>query len=308
MGAAESERLSGLRILHIMSMQPKAPGRAPFFRHVCLPRPRLFSLLAGLAISCGATTAIAEPLAWTGSLAAGARYSELQEMNVAGNRIVREHGWLPGLDGVLATSIGAASLDIEAQYHDGVITYDGQSQFGQPLRSSTRQRFATLGVAGAYPVAATLDVTAAIEQQLAAREIRGVGAIAGLTEHTSTTAMIIGLRKKFVFDGAESAGAACGCNLQVGAALVLAKPEHLRVNFAQDFDEVSLRTRSSTGVRLTARLTPMTTPWYVALHADRMHVASSDMFDLRSMGTIVGSLVQPAHDITSVTISAGYRF
>lgn len=258
----------------------------------------LFKTIAAM-LAAGAL-ALPAHAQWTPALGIAARQFTLNEYDAAGRRIVREQGWLPGVEGRLAYRSGDWTLSAQASHYQHDIAYRGQTQSGAPVDSRTDTALTQMGAGIAYALNAMLSASLSFELERWRRDIQGVGRVQGLQERTLSRRVLLGLDARFPTTHGE---------VMAGAALLLAAPEKLRVRFSGQFDEVSFDTRPAHGMRLGLGWRPAAWP-NLELHAglDWWKVGRSADAALGRNGRHAGTVAQPEHAVTSVRLAALYRF
>ena len=258
----------------------------------------LFKTIAAIL----AASALASPAhaRWTPALGVAARQFTLGEYDAAGRRIVREQGWLPGLEGRLAYRRGDWTLSAHASHYQHDIAYRGQTQFGAPVDSRTDTALSMLGGGLAYAIDDMLSASLTVELERWRRDIRSVGRVQGLQERTLSRRALLGMEARFPTTQGE---------VTAGAALLLAAPEKLRVGFSGQFDEVSFDTRPAHGMRLGLGWQPAAWP-NLEVHAglDWWKVARSGDAALNRNRRHAGTVAQPEHALTSMRLAVLYRF
>lgn len=253
------------------------------------------------AMCAAALCALPLPAAaeWQYGIGVAARDFSVSEYAPSGRRIVREDGWMPGLQAQAAWRNGAWTLSGEAEWYGGDIDYRGQTQLGAPLSSSTGTGLLQLRGKAAYGFADAWDAFAALEWLRWRRDIRGTAIAAGLNELTRSQRLLLGLEWGARRDAASAWSAS--------AALVLARPERLQVRFSGLYDDAEFDTRSAVGARLGAA-------WRLGerfqLHADLdwMRIPRSDAAPLTRKGAFAGTVTQPEHELRSITLGLRYLF
>lgn len=237
---------------------------------------------------------------WAPSLGIAARQFTVNEYDAGGRRIVREQGWLPGLEGRLAYRTGDSTLSVQASHYQHDIAYRGQTQSGVPVDSRTDTALTQWSTGIAYEINEVLSASLAFELERWRRDIQGVGRVRGLQERTLSRRALLGLDVRFPTAHGE---------VMAGAALLLAAPEKLRVGFSGQFDDVSLDTRSSYGMRLGLGWHPTAWP-KLELHAglDWWKVGRSADVALSRNGRHAGTVAQPEHAVASIRMAVLYRF
>ncbi|MBS3910842.1 MAG: hypothetical protein KGZ70_03235 [Hydrogenophaga sp.] len=121
------------------------------------PRPLARLWLAGLllpgmalpstvrAMDCGAPTL---------GLAGGREHSRWAERDARGNRLLTERGWLDQAALTASGHCGTASWQAQWAHSQGQRRYDGQTQTGTPVQTSSRLRVDALTLSGWQPLGA----------------------------------------------------------------------------------------------------------------------------------------------------------
>jgi hypothetical protein len=236
---------------------------------------------------------------WQGSIGAGARSATHTEVDLAGRQLVREDGWLPGMD--LRAGYRQANLTWfgGAEWYQGGIDYRGRTQAGAPAVSSTSTRLAAarLGVSYAW---GSHSMLAAFEIDHWKRDILGIAGSAGLQERYRSRRLLLGAGKTW----RPAAG-----TVALDAAAVLAEPERMRIGFSGLFDPVSLDTRRAHGWRLGADFGPAWAPsLQLRSRVDWLTVPRSGAAALTVNGAFRGTVTQPEHVRRALTLELAYLF
>ncbi len=257
-----------------------------------------------VACALAVASATAAPCAsaqYSASIAPALRHAGVSEYSAAGERIVRESGWLPGLAGRLAYRSGAWEIFGAAALFRGDISYDGQLQNGQAHRSQTGTRMAEAQLGLRYRALDATDIVAALGYDAWQRHIRGGAKATGLQEHTQSRRLLIGIEQGWRL-GSDGM-------LTSGASLVHAAPERLRIGFSGLLDDASIRTRSANGFLLALRYRPdQASKLAFGAQFDFMKVPRSAAYQVTRDGRAAGAVTQPEHVRTNVTLSVQYSF
>jgi opacity protein-like surface antigen len=258
----------------------------------------LEALLPAVCIAASSPPAFAQ---WDNAIGVAARQFTVTEYDARGRRIVREQGWLPGLEGRLAYKADRWVLFGEGEHYESGIDYHGQTQRGAPVESRTETELMQLRAGAAYAVNDNVSAFAALEWERWKRDIRGVQAVRGLQERTTSQRLLLGLDSRYWIARYGQASA--------NAALVLARPEKLRVGFSGVLDDASLETRSATGLRFGFGLRPAA--WRnveLRASADWLKVGRSDDAPVARNGVFAGTIAQPEHVKRAFTLGLRYWF
>lgn len=259
----------------------------------------LFFKLLAAAVCAGCLVAPVHAQ-WEPALGIAARQFTVREYDAGGRRIVREQGWLPGLEGRLAYRTGAWLLSAQAAHYQHDIDYHGQTQLGAPVDSRTGTALTQAGAGIAYALNDTLSASLAVELERWRRDIHAAGRVQGLQERTLSRRLLLGLDARYPTAHGE---------FTAGAALLLAAPEKLRVGFSGQFDDASFDTRPAHGLRLGLGWHPAAWP-RLELRAglDWWKVERSADVALYRNGRLAGFVAQPEHAVSSMRLAVLYRF
>ena len=229
------------------------------------------------------------------------RYATVSEHDQAGNRIVHESGWLPGVGAQLAYRSGAWEIFGAAALFQADIDYDGQLQNGRPYRSETGTRMAEAQLGLRYRILDATEFITALGLDSWRRHIDGSSQAIGLQEHTRSSRVLIGVEQAWRLGETGK--------VLVGASLVHAAPERVRIGFSGLLDDVTIRTRASNGYALTLRFQPEeASKLSFNAHFDLMKVARSAAYPVTRDGRAAGDVTQPEHVRRNLTLSIRYSF
>jgi len=123
---------------------------------------------------------------FTGSIGVGQMHFDLREFNRQNDKLVQESGWLPGIDAALSAEINQLQARIRASYYSGDIDYDGQTQSGAAIDSSSDQKVWDVSARAAYRLPFSFTPRALLYAgggyRHWQRDIQSVGSISGLDE------------------------------------------------------------------------------------------------------------------------------
>jgi len=238
---------------------------------------------------------------WDKAISVAARQFTMTEYNAGGRRIVHEQGWLPGLEGRLAYRADRWTAFGEAEFYQSGINYRGQTQSGTPVNSNTATALAQFRAGAAYAINDTVHASAAIEWERWRRDIRGVQSVHGLQEQITSQRLLLGLDSRYWMPQYGQFSASI--------AVVLARPEKLRVGFSGVLDDASLDTRSAAGVRLGLGLRPAAWPKTELRGGfDWLKVGRSGDAPVTRNGVFAGTIAQPEHIKRAITLGLRYWF
>jgi len=84
------------------------------------------------------------------SLGVGLLQFEFEEFDSQGRRLVKESGWLPGIEGRCKVTGQRATLSIDLAYYSGDVDYAGQTSAGVPVDSTTDADILDIALEAAY--------------------------------------------------------------------------------------------------------------------------------------------------------------
>lgn len=238
---------------------------------------------------------------WTATIATGARYASVAEYDTAGRRIIREDGWLPGLEAGVSYQAGSWTMFGSARSYRGELDYNGRLQSGQPFRSETETDLDRLQLGLSYRFAEVYRASTAFEYDRWKRNISGAPGIAGLQERAFSRRLVAGVQRPIALGTAGT--------LEAGAFVVVAEPERLKVGFSGELDQVSFKTDSAVGYRLSFAFRPHTSQnLEFGLELDRMKIGRSSAVPVTRNGSVAAFVSQPEHVRKNATVTVGYRF
>lgn len=260
------------------------------------------SILATLSLAgwCAATAAEPAPIEW--AVSAGLRHRTLTEWSDTGSKLLTEKGPMGRLQ--LVAQVVAPTwpaLEFEAAVGHGNLDYDGQTQAGVPLSTTSRHTDLELG---AYwrplPAAAWGEAWVGLAWLRARRDIDSSPIAGGLDEKSSLVMPTIRWR--------SPAFAVTG-NTKFGLeALWRASARHrLEVDYLGLFDNSSFRGGRRREIGLGLTMTPAET-WQWRLEWSRSRQSASNSAPLFRAGALVGSVRQPRVKIDDVSLSLTRRF
>lgn len=123
---------------------------------------------------------------FVGGVGVGSMHFDLKEFDSDDDQLVHESGRLPGIDAFLKVRRNRAEIWLHTAYANGDIDYDGQTQSGMAIGSSTDVKIWDLTTSAAYrlPVSIPADTYLYVGTGYRHwnRNIQSVGSIAGLDE------------------------------------------------------------------------------------------------------------------------------
>lgn len=259
-----------------------------------------FRSLSVLAL--GLLAAHAAYAQWSVSAGAGLQHTALTEYDPGGRELVREHGWMPGIEVRAGYAWRAWRFGIAGSTYRAGIAYDGHLQSGAPFSTDTDATQDRFGIDAAWRLTDTVALIGGIEWEHRRRSISGRTSARGLDERSTSWRLLAGSQWRL----AHLAGA----DIDAKGLLVFARAERLRVRFDQRFfDDVSLSTKPAVGLRAALTATPESMPRLSAtVEFDWMKVRRSDDTALTRNGVQQGAVTQPAHQRRTLGLFLAYRF
>lgn len=235
------------------------------------------------------------------TLETAARYATVYEYNQAGNRIIKESGWLPGVGGMLQYQVDQWEVFGTADIFSRDIHYEGRLQNGRPFNSKTATQLLHAQLGARFRVLPHSQIITALQYDSWKRSIKGDGTATGLREHSRSLRFRLGAEHAWEVDGlGEFSGA---------LSLIFAAPEQLDIQFSGLLDRTSLRTRSSRGFAIEAMYRPKSTSRLIAgAQLDYLRVPRSNAHAVTRAGRPAGEIIQPEHIRKNVTLFVRYLF
>ncbi len=123
---------------------------------------------------------------FVGSIGVGVTNFELQEFNRQDDKLVRESGWLKAIDAAISVVEKRLRASLRVAHYAGDVDYDGQTQNGAAVGSSSEQTIWDTAALAAYRLPCWSEPRTSVyvggSYRHWQRDIRAVGAIAGLEE------------------------------------------------------------------------------------------------------------------------------
>jgi len=235
------------------------------------------------------------------ALRAGILGFDVKEFDRQGKRLVHESDPLYGVDIALGLRRRQFGVKLDAAYYAGDVDYEGQTQAGTPINSSTDERFVDVSVTGVYQLASVpaVSVYAGPGYRYWRREIQSVGASAGLDETYRWWKLQAGMnigwmraKNHWVFDGSVIRVLSPGVDVDLG----------------NRFDTAGLNLGDRWGWRVGGRWIRMLSPRLAVtfdFFYERQRLGKSGTQTLRRNGSPVGSIFQPRIEMTNSGILVG---
>lgn len=257
-------------------------------------------LRVGLAAALQACLLPSASAQWQGSIGLTARGVVHAEYDTAGQRLVRETGWLPGIALAAAYQTDNVTVFGGADWYRDDIAYRGQTQAGVATNSRTATALGAVRLGAAYAWGGGYSLRAALELDRWKRDIAGTGRSVGLQETYRSVRLVAGVGKSW-----QSRFGALGAD----AAVVLSTPERMHVAFSGVIDPVSLDTKRGHGIRLGASLRPALAPRLeLRGSVDWIKVPRSDAVALNADNPFLGTVAQPEHTRQALSLTVAALF
>jgi len=266
-------------------------------------RCRKALLLGAAALLASRFAGAAEPAPVQWDISAGVRQRTLSEWSDGGARLLTEKGALARvqLDAQLAAP-GSPGLALEAAVADGRLDYEGRTQAGAPLATSSRHRENELVLRWRpLPAAAWGEAWLGLGWLHTRRAIASVATAGGLTETSSL--LMPGVRWRSPVLSLPRGG----LQWQLEAEWRASARHRLHVDYLGVFDDSSLNggRRSEAALRLSAFAAQ---DWRWTLEWRHARQSASESARLYRRSVPVGSVRQPKLRIDDVTLSLTRRF
>lgn len=269
----------------------------------CNRQPRKALLLGAAACLASHFAGAAEPAPVQWDVSAGVRQRTLSEWSDRGTRLLTEKGALARLqlDAQVAAP-GSPVLGLEAAVADGRLDYEGRTQAGVPLATSSRHRERELVLRWRpLPPAAWGETWLGLGWLHMRRAIASSPMAGGLTETSSLVMPAIRWRSP-AFKLPQG-----GTEFRLEAEWRASARHRLEVDYLGVFDNSSLRggRRSEGALRLTASAAQ---DWRWTLEWRHARQSASESAALYRRGVPVGSVRQPRLQVDDLTVSLTRRF
>lgn len=260
--------------------------------------------LAALCLAGWSAAAAAEPAPVEWAVSAGLRHRTLTEWSDAGSKLLTEKGPMGRLAlGAQVVAPAWPALDFEAALGQGRLDYDGQTQAGAPVSTTSRHTDLELGAYWRpFPAAAWGEAWLGLSWLQARRNIASSPIAGGLNEKSSL--VLPGVRWRSPAFGVPHTGNA---KFRVEAGWRTSARHRLEVDYLGVFDNSSLRGGRRNEITLGLNVTTADT-WQWGLAWSRSRQSASASSPLFRAGVLVGSVRQPRVKIDDLTLSLTRRF
>lgn len=239
---------------------------------------------------------------WQFSAGAAVRHFRVAEYGTDGRNLVIEQGWMPGARLRAERAFGEWRIGAQGERFQGRLDYDGQVQAGSAFASNSDAAQIRIALEIARAVTADTELVGGVEYDGWRRRVRGQGAIAGLTERYGSWRLLAGVGTRLTFTPR--------LQHRVRIMLVATQPERLDVQFDNRlFDDARFSTKPALGARIGLSLQPGTeSKLSLSADLDWMRVGRSGDVPLTKNGFVAGTVSQPEHTKTGLTLGLHYRF
>jgi hypothetical protein len=281
----------------------RAPGRAA--PRGALPRSVARSVALALGVAHAAAAAgPAVPIGFDLGASLSATRFDYAETSRAGATLNRETATLPGLGLSAARHAGRGTLRIDAIVAGGDADYDGRTQGGTPIRSSTRESLAAVAVVSSVRLDAEgrVAIGAGVGLRRWGRDIAGVGAVAGLDERYRTVEALLESTVA-LFRGTLG-------RVDLSVRMSRALWGETDVDFGAGYDAAQLPLVNASALAVSATwAVPVSPRWSLEVVPaySRFGFAQSAGQPLTVDGQVVGEVFQPRGRMSNRTISIGWR-
>ncbi|HZY17015.1 MAG TPA: hypothetical protein VFE82_00955 [Ramlibacter sp.] len=256
-----------------------------------------------LCIACLPVAARAQSAAieWTGTL--GLTHRLLHERSVAGGTLLTERGPMPGAQLRAQRALpGGGAIAASLLFAGGDLDYDGRTQLGQPLSTTTRQAEAAAELLWRPHAPRPWGEAWLTAGWLGNRRlILGTPTAGGLDETSS--ALLAGLRWHSP-DVAPAAGWRAHAEADVRVSVL----HRLHVDYHGLYDRSSFEGARKRQVALRLVAMPSASPWSIGLEWARLSQDRSEVVPVYQRGALYGTVWQPPLSIRDVTLQLSRRF
>lgn len=262
------------------------------------------SRLAALSLAGWCAVAAAEPAPVEWAVSAGLRHRTLTEWSDAGSKLLTEKGPMGQLQlGAQVVAPGWPALEFEAAIGGGRLDYDGQTQAGVPISTTSRHADLELGAYWRpFPAAAWGEAWLGLDWLQARRDIASSPLAGGLNE--KSTLVLPGIRWRSAAFGVPHTGNA---KFRVEAGWRTSARHRLEVDYLGVFDNSSFRGGRRNEITLGLNVST-SDAWQWGVEWSRSRQSASNSVALFRAGALVGSVRQPRVKIDDFSLSLTRRF
>lgn len=222
----------------------------------------------------------------------------VEERDASGKSLLAENGWQPGISGRSEIALPLGFVGASASWSGGTLEYDGITQRGQALATTTDQYLIRAGLHYRVPMDVSSDFRMRWEYEKRKRSIRPTGSLAGLDEVYKTQFVAGGV----VWRPARLSG------LTIAAEGLVSVFALQTVSADGVIDPVDIPGKAVRGLALefsqamSKRFWAATPSWETRL--EYLHAARSNSRSFTGPAGLAGSLTQP--ESTRWQLSSGF--
>lgn len=239
----------------------------------------------------------------SGSLGVSLMKLDFKEFDQQDRRLVQESGWLPGITAGAIARKQQVETRFRLSHYRSDVDYDGQTQSGTPISSSTHEKIWDFSASAAYrlpfPLQAYLYAGAGYRHW--DRDIQSLSFVAGLEETYHWWSYHGGLELNW-----EKGGNRWSLD---GRLLRTINPE-VKIDFLDTFDSATLDLGERWGWRTELQWLHSFTPKVssgLGLFYERLKLGKSDSEALTRNGTPAGTVFQPHSESRNYGITLELR-
>ena len=262
------------------------------------------SKIAALCLVGWGAVAAAEPAPIEWAVSAGLRHRTLTEWSDTGSKLLTEKGPMGQLQlGAQVVAPAWPALEFEAAVRGGRLDYDGQTQAGAPVSTTSRHTDLELGAYWRpFPAAAWGEAWLGLDWLQARRDIASSSLAGGLNE--KSTLVLPGIRWRSAAFGVPHTGNA---KFQLEAGWRTSARHRLEVDYLGVFDNSSFRGGRRNEITLGLNVAT-SDAWQWGVAWSRSRQSASNSVALFRGGALVGSVRQPRVKIDDLSLSLTRRF
>jgi len=234
---------------------------------------------------------------------AGILNFDVKEFDTQGNRLVHESDPLYGIDVEFGLRRRQTEIKLGAAYYAGDVDYEGQTQAGVPVNSSTDERIVDLSIAAVYrpSFVPAISVYGGPGFRYWRRDIQPVGTATGLDESYRWWKLQAGM--SIAWTRAKN-------HWMLDGRVTRALSPRVNVDLSDRFDSAELNLGDRWGWRVGGRWMRVLSPRLEAtldLSYEVQRLGNSDAETLKRNGAPVGSIYQPRIEMKNFGILIGLR-
>jgi len=230
---------------------------------------------------------------------------DFKEFDQQDDRLVRESGWLPGVEAGLAARKHRAQARFRVSHYRGDVDYDGQTQSGVQIDSTTDEKIWDFSASAAYrlssPIPPELYLYAGAGYRHWNRDIQSVRFVSGLDETYSWWSYHAGLEIHWQ-KGAN--------HWSLDGRLSRTLNPEVKIDFLDAFDSATLDLGERWGWRTELQWTRMFSQQLsggLRLFYQSLDLGKSDVETLTRNGFPVGTVFQPRSESRNYGVTLELR-